>query len=352
MKTFYKYFTFMSITLLFLACEDEKKDLNNIFTIEIENAKKIYKGSDKVQVSIKGTSNQVPESVSYYFQNPLTKEKTAVTPSISLGNMRLGKHIVYADIVFENSRGTISKTITVGAATAPKVYHYTILETYPHDQTAYTQGLEFVGDVLFESTGQYGQSTIRTSNYKTGEILSETKLEDDYFGEGLTVLKNKAYQLTWQKKKGLIYNAENLELEGEFPYKYSQQGWGLCNDGSQLYKSDGTERIWMLDAKTQAEKAFIEVYTNRSKIDTINELEWVENRIYANIYRKDAIAIVNPKNGAVEGVINLRGLKSKVTQHPKLDVLNGIAYKGEKDILYITGKNWDKLFKIKIEEKQ
>lgn len=349
--TFSKYFTFITLALFVVACGDEKKEITTLFTIKIENEKKAYTPDDLLNASVVGTNNKVAQSFSFYFQDPLTNEKTNVTSPISLQNMRLGKHKLYAQVTFEDNQGTIHTPITLLASQAPVVYQYTILETYPHDQTAYTQGLEFVDDILFESTGQYGSSTIRKSNYKTGKIQSEKKLDDAYFGEGLTVLDNKAYQLTWREKIGFIYNAETLQEEGQFPYKYSKQGWGLCNDGNQLYKSDGTERIWTLDKNTLAEKAFIEVYTNKSKIDTINELEWVENKIYANIFQKDAIAIVNPLNGAVEGVINLKGLKDKVTQHDKIDVLNGIAYKGEKDILYITGKNWDKLFKIKIEKK-
>ena len=131
-------------------------------------------------------------------------------------------------------------------------------------------------------------------------------------------------------------------------YGKSKEGWGLCNNGEKIFKSDGSQKIWQLNSNTLAEEEYIEIYTNTSKIDSVNELEWVEGKIYANIYQKDAIAIVNPNTGAVEGVINLKGLKDKVTQHKSLDVLNGIAYKGEKNILYITGKNWDKLFKIEI----
>ena len=227
----------------------------------------------------------------------------------------------------------------------------TLSETFPHDIEAYTQGLEFSNDTLYESTGQFKESTLRKTDYTTGEILQSKAIGDQYFGEGLTLLDDKIYQLTWRSGTGFIYNKNTFEKTGTFVYGDSKQGWGLCNNGKAIFKSDGTEKIWTLDKETLAEKSAIEVYTNKSKIDTINELEWVDNRIYANVYRKDAIAIVNPETGAVEGVVNLKGLKEQVTQHPELDVLNGIAYKGEPNILYVTGKNWDKLFKIRVEKR-
>src|SRR5690606_594729 len=177
-------------------------------------------------------------------------------------------------------------------------------------------------------------------------------LDRSYFGEGLTILNQKIYQLTWRAKKGFIYDLETLDYTGSFAYNQSKEGWGLCNDGQKIYKSDGTEKIWTLNSETLAEEDYIEIYTNTSRIKSVNELEWVGGKIFANVYQQNAIAIINPKTGAVEGVINLKGLQEKVSQHPGLDVLNGIAYKGEKNKLFITGKNWDKLFEIEYIEKQ
>jgi len=234
----------------------------------------------------------------------------------------------------------------------PKLYTYRILEEYPHDTNAYTQGLEFKNDTLYESTGQYKNSSLRKTNYKTGEIYTKISLDDAYFGEGLTILNEKIYQLTWREKTGFIYDLNTLRKIGSFVYGRSSEGWGLCQDGESIYKSDGTQRIWRLNANTLNEEGFIEIYTNSSKIKSVNELEWVNGKIYANIYLRDAIAIVDPKNGAVEGVIDLTSLKNKVSvSNPKDEVLNGIAYNGEENTLYVTGKNWNKLFKIKIFEK-
>jgi len=186
---------------------------------------------------------------------------------------------------------------------------------------------------------------------KTGEVLKKTKLSDNYFGEGLSILNNKIYQLTWRSGDGLIYDVKTFERLKVFNYNQSKEGWGLCNDGEKFYKSDGTPKIWILDAETLEEKSFIQPVTNKTSLTKLNELEWVEGKIYANTWQRDGIVIIDPKTGAVEGLIDFRGLRDKVTNHPKLDVLNGIAYNPNTKKLYVTGKNWDKLFEVEIIEK-
>ena len=341
-----KIFIFIFLAFALIGCEEEIKNVDNYFSIEISEGKTLFSPNESVSVSLTNKKNLEIRSTQFVFDG-----KNVETANIPLAQQRMGKHIIEAVVDVEGKEYTVSKKITVVAPKKPVVYSYTILETYPHDPKSYTQGLEFSNDTLYESTGKYKESTLRKTNYLTGEVLEQIALGDQYFGEGLTVLDDKIYQLTWRSGNGFIYNKDTFKKTGTFVYGDSKQGWGLCNDGENIYKSDGTNKIWTLDKETLAEQKFIEVYTNKSKIDTINELEWVDNKIYANIYQKDAIAIVNPENGAVEGVINLKGLKSKVSQSAELDVLNGIAYKGEPNILYVTGKNWDKLFKIEVVNK-
>ena len=286
------------------------------------------------------------DSVAFF----LNKDRVTLdNNSLSLSGKKLGERNLIAKIYSEGKTYETSKKITVLAANRPKLYTYKILETYPHDIKAYTQGLEFEKDTLYESTGQYKQSTLRKTDYKTGAVLKKVALADTYFGEGLTILNNKIYQLSWRENTGFIYNLETMKQTGTFVYGQSKQGWGLCHDpANNIYKSDGTEKIWTLNSNTLGEVDYIEIFTNTSKINSVNELEWVEGKIYANVYEQGSIAIIDPATGAVEGVIDLTNLKKKVTQHPELNVLNGIAYKGEPNILYITGKNWDKLFKIEV----
>ncbi len=346
-----KTFRLLIIILLIVSisgCNDSSNKENDLFSLEIVNPKTTYTPQDTLTVNIINEKDLEIESISYYLNNdPLTHSGN----KIYLADQKLGKRTIRAKIKQGGKEYEATTQVTILSNIRPKLYTYRILETYPHDIEAYTQGLEFHGDVLYESTGQYGTSSLRKTDYKTGEVLQNIPLAPNYFGEGLTIFNNKIYQLTWMENTGFIYNLETLERTGTFVYDESKEGWGLCNDGEVIYKSDGTDRIWTLDPNTLAEMDYIEIYTNTSIIKSVNELEWVDGKIYANVYMKGSIAIINPKNGAVEGVIDLTDLRNHVKQHPKLDVLNGIAYKGEPNILYITGKNWDKLFKIEIIEK-
>ncbi|MBK5215026.1 MAG: glutaminyl-peptide cyclotransferase [Flavobacteriaceae bacterium] len=339
-----------TLLLLFLGgCGNNSAEKKDAFSLEIKNQKKTYTPEDVLTVSLTNKKNIETDSIIYF----LNKDRIEVSGnSVSLSGKKLGEKTLMAKIYSDGEEYEASKNITILSSIKPKLYTYKILETYPHDINAYTQGLEFENDTLYESTGQYKESSLRKTDYKTGEVLKKVALADQFFGEGLTILNNKIYQLTWRENTGFIYNLNTMEQTGTFVYGQSREGWGLCHDSeNNIYKSDGTDRIWTLSSNTLAERDYIEIFTNTSKINSVNELEWVEGKIYANVYQQGSIAIINPTNGAVEGVIDLTDLKDKVTQHPKLDVLNGIAYKGEPNILYITGKNWDKLFKIEIIQK-
>ena len=344
----YNLLLLTSLLLIMGSCGDSTKNADELFSVEIKDAKNAYKETDVLQVSVKNKKNKTLDKVSWSLDSDAITEASGNSTSISLNNKKLGTKTVTATITVDDQTYDVSTQVILLSSIKPKLYTYKIVESYPHDIKAYTQGLEFENDTLYESTGQKKESTLRKTNYTTGEVYKSVPLADQYFGEGITILNNKIYQLTWQSKTGFIYNLNTMEKKGSFVYGKSNEGWGLCNDGNTIFKSDGTEKIWTLNAETLAEESHIEIYTNTSRIKSVNELEWVDGKIYANIYQKDAIAIVNPENGAVEGVINLSGLKDKVTQHDKLDVLNGIAYKGEENTLYVTGKNWDKLFKIEI----
>ncbi|KAA3615889.1 MAG: glutaminyl-peptide cyclotransferase [Flavobacterium sp.] len=346
-----KLFVIILLVILPAACGDKELSAKDLFSMEHDGSKKGHKVSEPLEILVKSRKGKAIDSVIISLDGKrmaASEENKEITLDVS--SLNLGKRVIGAKIYSEGVSYDLVDTVVLLANDTPVLYTYNVLETYPHDINAYTQGLEFENDTLYESTGKYKRSSLRKTIYKTGEVLTNVPLGDGFFGEGLTILNNKIYQLTWQENTGFIYKLETMENTGSFVYGESQEGWGLCNDGTKIYKSDGTERIWTLNPNTLAEEGYIEIYTNSAKIPKVNELEWVDGKIYANIYQKDAIAIVSPDNGAVEGVINLKGLKDMVTQHEELDVLNGIAYKGESNILYVTGKNWDKLFKIEIVE--
>jgi glutamine cyclotransferase len=235
----------------------------------------------------------------------------------------------------------------------PKLYEtkdYTILNTYDHDSNAYTQGLEFHKGILLEGTGQNGESTLRKTDYKTGTVSKSIPLSPDYFGEGITVFNGKIFQLTWKNKIGFIYNADTFVQEKTFNYFADIEGWGLTHNDKHLIMSDGTNKIYFLDPETQKMVRSINVYSDTNAIPDLNELEWIDGKIWANIYQKDAVVIINPENGAVEAVINFSELKTKNKKEltDGDDVLNGIAYNPTTKTVFITGKNWDKMFEIKL----
>ena len=234
-------------------------------------------------------------------------------------------------------------------------YDFKIINTYPHDSNAYTQGLEFYNGFLYETTGQYGESSLRKVELKTGKVIKKIDLNKRYFGEGMTIFNDDLFFLTWKANKGFIYNLETLELKNEFSYNKSKEGWGLTHSQTELIKSDGTSKIWFLDPNTQQEKRYIEAYTDKQSLNRLNELEFINGKIYANYWQKPLIAIINPNNGVVEGIINLTRLVKEMEKSQKLlkedDVLNGIAFDKKNNRMFVTGKNWGKLFEIELIKK-
>jgi len=341
-----------SLVLNLTSCKKEKESANTLFGLEIsQDSGKLYSGTP-LSVVINNKKQRKIDSVSYrIFDKSFSSIDTNGAYEVPTDNEKLGQHVMRADVYIGKEKYSIQNSIVLLADKAPKVYTYEVLEEFPHDIKAYTQGLEFKEDVLYESTGQYGQSSLRKVDIETGEVLEKINLDPQYFGEGLTILNDKLYLLTWRENTGFVYDINNFERINSFNYQNSKEGWGICNDGEYLYKSDGTERIWRLDPETLQELDYVQVYTNTGRVRELNELEWVDGKIFSNVYTRNAISIIDPKTGKLEGVIDMTALIQRVSRHSRLDVLNGIAYKGEKDILYVTGKNWDKLFKIKISEK-
>lgn len=344
MMHLFKFLTFIFLGTFLISCGSNSNQGKKDFSITSNIKGKSIANSETLSLSIKNLKNYSIDSVTYSINNKKVSDK------VNLKDIKLGKQIVEAKIFFEGKTQNVTTTITILNSETPKVFTYKIINQYPHDITSYTQGLEFFNGDLYESTGQRGESKLRKLNYKTGEVLKSINLAKEYFGEGLTILNNNIYQLTWQSSTGFVYDLETFDKKSSFKYGKSKEGWGLCNDGDVIYKSDGTGKIWILDPETLAEKEYIQTYTNKGKIVGMNELEWVNGKIYANRYQLDGVAIINPKNGAIDGVIDFRSLKKKVTQHEGLDVLNGIAYNPETKTLFVTGKRWDKLFEIEIIE--
>ncbi|MDR0953771.1 MAG: glutaminyl-peptide cyclotransferase [Rikenellaceae bacterium] len=236
----------------------------------------------------------------------------------------------------------------VRADSAPARYGYRVVKSYPHDNQAYTQGLFWHEGFLYESTGMTGQSTLRKVDLPTGEVLQSVPLEEEYFGEGAALLDGKIYQITWENNTGFIYDLATLEPLGQFGY--TGAGWGLTTDGQYLYMSDGTEKIFVLDPQTFRPLRTIEVYSEAGRVTQINEMEWIEGEIWANIYLTDQIVRIDPETGAVIGIIDLKRILPPADKDMSTDVLNGIAYDSATGRIFVTGKNWKKLFEIEVIE--
>jgi glutamine cyclotransferase len=226
------------------------------------------------------------------------------------------------------------------------VYSYYIVNTYPHDPDAFTQGLVFEDGVLYEGTGLLGHSTLRRVELETGDILQIHELSDQFFGEGITIYGERIIQLTWQSNSGFVYDKDSFELLQEF--SYSTEGWGITHDGTRLIMSDGTSTLHFLDPQTFAETGHVEVFDNDGPVTRLNELEYIQGEIYANVWQTDQIARIAPETGRVIGWVDLGGLLSAEDRTGPVDVLNGIAYDTQTDRLFVTGKLWPKLFEIEL----
>ena len=225
-------------------------------------------------------------------------------------------------------------------------HSYQIVAAYPHDTGAFTQGLVFADGKLYESTGQEGRSSLREVDLQTGRILKKVDIPEQFFGEGITLLNGKIYQLTWQHQVGFIYNSQTLEKIGEF--NYTGQGWGITNDGRSLIISDGSNRLRFLDPDSFRVTKTIAVTDGRTPVNELNELEYVNGEIYANIWHDQRIVTIDPQNGRVTGWIDLTGLLQPGAVQDEEAVLNGIAYDQAGKRLFVTGKLWPQLFEIKL----
>ena len=232
-----------------------------------------------------------------------------------------------------------------------KVREYTleVLAEYPHDVESYTQGLFFHEGQMYESTGVHGKSTFRKVDMSTGNALERLNFDKKYFVEGSVIFKDNLYILTWETKTAFIYDAQTLEYKST--WKYPREGWGITTDGRQLIASDGSANLFFMNDQFALDRKQLVTFNGRP-VKWLNELEYIDGRVWANVYTTDEIVIINPKNGKVEGVIDCRGLLPKELRTPDTDVLNGIAYNPQTRKIYLTGKNWPKLYEVRLVERK
>jgi len=232
---------------------------------------------------------------------------------------------------------------------SPPVYDYVVKHTYPHDTDAFTEGLLIKDGYLYESTGLKGKSTISKRDLKTGHVLMKVDVPAEYFGEGIAIFGNELFALTWQSQVGFVYDLKTFKVKRKFSYK--GEGWGMTSDDDNLYASDGSSDIRVINPKTLEEVRRIHVTYEGHDVARLNELEWVDGEIYSNIWGSNLIARINPMTGNVIGVIDLTGIINLPMRGPD-DVLNGIAYDSKQKRLYVTGKHWPSLFEIELKERK
>jgi glutamine cyclotransferase len=284
------------------------------------------------------------------------KKNNAEGISVNTTGLLLGYKLITAVIDNGTSKDTLTINIELKSSVKPELYGYQIVNTFPHDTSAYTQGLEFHNGRFLESTGQEQHSTLRWVDVKTGKALQQIKLDDQYFGEGSSLVGDKVIMLTWRDRLGLVFDAKSFKQLSTFPYQASMEGWGLCFDGNRLIKSDGTNKIWFLNKDTYKEEDSIVIYDNNGPVDALNELEYIDGKIYANVYTKNIIVVIDPKSGVVEKQIDFSGLLAadyfKDEDSKANNVLNGIAWDKAGKRLFVTGKKWPHLFEVKLQAKK
>ncbi|MEZ5070589.1 MAG: glutaminyl-peptide cyclotransferase [Bacteroidales bacterium] len=271
--------------------------------------------------------------------------------SLSTGAMALGQSGLRVRLYFGNGlQENHSRQLTLLSDTRPVSYGYRVVRRYPHDEKAYTQGLEYEDGVLYEGTGEYGTSTLRKVDLETGEILKIRNLDAKLFGEGITLFRGRIYQLTYKAQVGFVYDKSSFE-ELQKVYYQNKEGWGLTHNEDELIMSDGTHVLYFLDPGMFTINRQMEVYDDQGKVDSLNELEYINGKIWANRYYTDEIVIIDPESGRVEGRIDLKGILPATERNPGTNVLNGIAWDKEADRIFVTGKNWPRLYHIEIQER-
>lgn len=355
-----------TLGLTISGCSQENNLDKNVLSIDTSQLKQKYNTKESLNLVLKTTPQAKIDSVVYYLNDQKIATSVNNEPTqFTLTNQKLGKTRLKAIAHQKANNKEFSSNIEILSPIVPTLIEYQIVNTYDHDQEAYTQGLEFYNGLLYESTGngtgggtsltgqgtgKTGVSSVRKVDPKTGKVLQINKLPSSIFGEGCTILNDKLYQLTWQNNKGFIYDVNTLEQIDSFDYFKNMEGWGLTNDSQYLYMSDGTASIYKIDPKTFQVVDQVNVYTNKAEIQGVNELEWVDGLIYANFYWQNAVGIIDPKTGSIVNIIDFTPLVDKTTYHQDRDVLNGIAYNKQTDTFFITGKNWDKIFEVKLKK--
>ena len=315
-----------------------------------ENAE--YKLHDQIRVLVEADNGRLPDSLAIYFDGKLV---TILKPGnleyhipSDLTSTTGRKSLKVTAFNRGRSRTSIIRFVIIYSDVRPAMNGYRVVNTYPHDRHAFTQGLFYDKGFLFEGTGQESGSSLREVELETGNTRRQQNLEASLFGEGITLYDNRIYQVTWQNKVGFIYDKETFKVIRKL--FYNTEGWGLTTIDNRIVMSDGSNILYFFDPESFAVVSRLEVYDNEKKVDQLNELEYINGEIWANIWQSDLIARIDPASGKVNSYVDLRGILPESDRSPDTDVLNGIAYDSTGKRIFVTGKKWPKLFEIRISQ--
>ena len=293
--------------------------------------------ADSIQLSVDGKLANVLKNN--------TLQWTWETKNTRLGKVKIGAKVFASKAVAKNEEIVINVLSDV----TPKEYSYKIIKTYPHSRESYTQGLIYRNGIFYESAGQYGKSALKKVKLETGEISIMVANESNIFAEGIALKGNEIYQISWRERVCNVYDKDAFKQLRKFSYDI-EEGWGLEFDGKQFLMTDGSNTVYFLDSESFTTTSKIEVMDNNGPVDRLNELELIKGKLFANVYTTDRVVIIDVATGKVLGNIDFNGLLSASDKRPDTDVLNGIAYNENNGHLYITGKNWPKLFEVELVE--
>jgi len=334
----------------FFSCSNTpKRSRKPVSSITIVPSKKNYTFGEKISVQVKTkVKNGEIQNIKLYYKNRLlkeTKELDFIFDEVEINTIGSSSFRVEAEKT-DGLKNTKSRSISAVSDVVPKKLTYKIVNTYTHSKKYYTQGLEYHDGFLYEGTGENGTSGIYKIHPKTGETVLAYDMDEKYFGEGITILNDKIYQLTYRAQKGFVYNLEDFAVIDSFLFK-SKQGWGLVNDGKNLIMSDGTHVLTWLDPNDLSIIKTLQVANNNGIMNNLNELEFINGSLYANIYQTETIVEIDIETGKILSEINLKGIIDMYhNQKDRIDFMNGIAYDMENNRIFVTGKLWPKLFEV------
>ena len=354
----------ISALMLIVSCKsDEEPDniknnnnttvheADNPLILSIKNSKSKYVSGDRIQISIAGSKINDTDTVLLFVNKEKIAELDVVNTEFEWNSKmsKVGKNLIEIELNKNNKRFRKQTYIILLSDIVPEVYSYKIKNVYKHDVHAYTQGLFFQEGFLYEATGMKGESTVRKVKPETGEVIQSFAIPKDIFGEGIVLFKGKIIQLSWEAGRGFVYDFETFKLIDEF--SYFGEGWGICADSSKLYMTNGSADIAILEPQSYSEINRLQAYDNKGAVVYLNELEFINGYIFANIYQYDKIAKIDPVSGKVIAYIDLKGILPMNDYSNKTDVLNGIAFDDATDRIFVTGKKWPKLFDIELIKK-